>query len=319
MPRYVRNTLILAKQETTAGTDAAPSGAADAVLVSDVTITPLEAQNVDRNVIRGFFGASEQLVATNYLKVAFTVELAGSGTAATAPQWGDLLIGCSHAETSATSPARMEYTPVSTGQKTLTLYVYDDGVLHKLLGAMGTVKLSAKAGERPTLQFEFTGLNGGISAATATGTFTAWKTPPTMAKANVTDITLGGAYAAGAVTGGTVLPSTGLDLDWGNQVVFTPLLSAETVDVTDRAVSGSVQLDLTAAQEVSYMADVLANTTRSLSMVIGTATGNKILIWAPAVQLVNPSKQELNGRRLIGYDLRLVPVAGNDEIRLVCL
>ena len=82
MPRYVRNTLILAKIETTYGTDATPTGATDAVLVSDVTITPLEAQNVDRNNIRGFFGASEQLVATNYCKVGFTVELVGSGTAA---------------------------------------------------------------------------------------------------------------------------------------------------------------------------------------------------------------------------------------------
>ncbi len=319
MPRYVRNTLILAKVETTAGTDATPTGAADAVLVSDVTITPLEAQNVDRNVIRGFFGASEQLVATNYLKVAFTVELAGAGTAGGVPQWGDLLIGCAHAESALTTPPRTEYTPLSTNLKTLTIYVYDDGVLHKLLGAMGTVTLSAKAGERPTLSFEFTGLNGGISAATATGTFTAWKTPPTMAKANVTDVTFGGTYAAGAVTGGTVYPSTGLELDWGLAVGFTPLLSSETVDVTDRQVSGKVQLDLSASQEVSFMSDVLANTLRSLSLVIGTTAGNKILLYAPAVQLANPRKEELNGRRLIGYDLRVTPVSGNDEIRLVCL
>ena len=34
MSRYIRNTVILAKVETTAGTDATPTGGADAVLVN---------------------------------------------------------------------------------------------------------------------------------------------------------------------------------------------------------------------------------------------------------------------------------------------
>jgi hypothetical protein len=319
MPRYIRNTAILAKAETTPGVDAVPTGAADAVLVSDMSITPLDANNVNRDLVRGYFGGSEQLVATASVKVSFTVELAGSGAAATAPQWGDLLLGCAMAESLLTSPNRVEYGPVSTSLKSLTIYYFDDGVLHKLLYAMGTCKLNAQVGERPTLQFDFVGLDGGISATTnPTSTLTAWKTPPTMTKANVVDITLGATYAAGALTGGTVYPSTGLSLDWGNAVAYVPLLSSETVDITNREVTGTTQLDLTPAQEVSFMATVKANTTQSLALTIGTSAGNKIIIHAPAVQLINPSKQEINGRRLIGYDLRLVPgAAGNDEIRIV--
>ena len=319
MPRYTRNTAILAKVETTPGTDAVPTGAADAVLVSDMSITPLDANNVNRDLVRGYFGGSEQLVATASVKVSFTVELAGSGTAATAPQWGDLLLACAMAESSLTAPVRVEYNPVSTNLKSLTIYYFDDGVLHKLLYAMGTCKLSAKVGERPTLQFDFVGLDGGISATTNPATtLTAWKTPPTMTKANVVDITLGGTYAAGAITGGTVYPSTGLTLDWANAVSYVPLLSSETIDITNREMTGVVELDLTAAQEVSFMATVKANTTQSLGLTIGTNAGNKVIIHAPAVQLINPSKQEINGRRLIGYDLRLVPGAsGNDELRIV--
>lgn len=320
MPRYVRNTVILAKVETTAGTDASPTGAADAVLVSAMTINPLNAQNVNRDLVRGYFGGSEQLVATAFVTLDITVELAGSGTAATAPQWGDLLLGCAMAEASLSTPSRVEYTPVSSSLKTLTIYYYDDGVLHKMLGAMGTCKLSAKVGERPTLQFTFTGLDGGISAASASGTYTAWKTPPTMTKANVVDITLGCTYSAGALASGTVYPSTGLEIDWGNTVNYTPLLSSDRVDISQREMTGSLQLDLTAANEVSFMATVKANTTQSLGLTIGTAAGNKIIIHTPAMQLINPSKQELNGSRLIGYDLRFVPTAGgsgNDEIRIV--
>lgn len=318
MPRYIRNTAILAKVEATAGTDAVPTGAADAVLVSELSITPLEANNVDRALMRPYFGASEQLVATAYVKCSMTVELAGSGTAATAPQWGDLLLGCATAEALLATPNRVEYTPVTTGQKTLTIYWYDDGVLHKLLGAVGNVRISAKVGETPKLMFEFTGLDGGISAAAAPAlTLTAWKTPPTMAKANVVDVTLGCTYAAGALTGGTVMASMGLELDFGNSVNFVPLLSTERVDITDRQISGHVDLDLSAAQEVTNMATVKANSTQGLGLTIGTAAGNKIILFAPAVQLINPSKQEINGARLVGYDLRLVPVSGNDELRIV--
>jgi hypothetical protein len=321
MPRYIRNTVILAKVETTVGTDAVPTGAADAVLVTDMTITPLEAQNIDRNLVRGYFGASEQLVGVASVKCSFGVELAGSGTAATAPAWGDLLIGCAMAEGLLTVPSRVEYTPVSTALKTLTIYYYDDGVLHKLLSAMGTVTLMAKVGERPMLRFEFAGLDGGITAtANATPTLTPWKTPVAMTKASVVDITMGSTYAAGAITGGTVYASTGVEIMWGNAVSFTPMLSTERIDITDRQMSGHVDLDLTAAQEVSFMTTVKANTTQSLALTIGLSAGNKIIVHAPAVQIYNPTKQELNGTRLIGYDLRLVPTAagsGNDEIRIV--
>jgi hypothetical protein len=318
MPRYLRDSVILAKVETTVGTDAIPTGAADAVLVSDLTITPLDAQNIDRDLVRGYFGASEQLVGVASVKCGFTVELAGSGTAATAPQWGDLLLGCAFAESLLTVPSRVEYLPVTTPLKTLTIYYYDSGTLHKLLSAMGTCTLTAKVGERPMLKFEFTGLDGGISAATATGVFTSWKTPPAMTKANVVDITLGATYTAGAIASGVLYASTGLEVMLGNQVVYTPLLSSETVDITDRKSTGHMDLDLTAAQEVTFMATVKANTTQSLALTIGLAAGNKIILHAPAVQLINPTKQNINGRRLCGYDLRLVPgSAGNDELRIV--
>ena len=320
MTRYIRNTVILAKPEITPGTDAVPTGAANALLVSDMSITPLDAKNIDRNNIRGFFGANEQLVGTASVKVGFTVELSGSGAAMTAPAWGALLLGCAMAEGILALPDRVEYTPISTALKTATIYYYDDGVLHKLLGAMGTCTISAKVGERPSLKFEFIGLDGGITAvANAVPVLTAWTTPVAMTMANVTDITLGGAYATGAITGGIVYPSTGLELQLGNAMQFTPLLSLERVDITNREVTGSTELELTAAQEVTFMGTVKANTVQSLALTIGTVTGYQMIIHAPAVQLINPKKVDLNGTRMIGYDLRAVPVAGNDELRIACI
>jgi hypothetical protein len=249
------------------------------------------------------------------------VLLAGAGTAATAPAWGALMLACATAETTGlTTPNRVEYLPATDALKTVTIYWYDDGLLHKLLGVFGNVKLSAKSGEAPKLTFDFVGIDGGVSAtANATATLTDWKMPVAITKANVTDITLGSTYAAGAITGGTSYNSTGLSLDWGNQVAFAPLLTTEQVVLTDRKVTGSLSVELSAAQEVTQMAAVKANTLTSVGFVIGTATGNKIMLHLPSVQLINPKKEDFNGMRLIGFDLRVLPVAGNDEVRIVSL
>jgi len=320
MPRLIKNTLVTAKVQTTPGADAAPTGAANAVLMSEGSITPLDAQAIDRSLIRGYFGGSEQLVGPASVKLTYAVELAGSGVAGTAPAWGQLLQGCAVAEGMLTTPARVEYTPVSTSLKMLTQYYYDDGALHKLLDSMGNCTLSAKVGERPMLRFEWTGLDGGIAATpNATGVFTPWKKPVAMTKANVIDITLGGTYAAGALSGGTVYNSTGLELNFGNVVNFSAMLSTETVDISDRQSTATLELELTATQEVAMMASVKANETQALGFTIGTAAGNKVLVFAPAAQLTNPRKSELNGKRLIGFDVRLVPVNGNDEWRIVVL
>lgn len=313
MPRYIRNTAILAKIETTEGVDAVPTGAANALLISDVTINPLNAQNVDRALLRPYFGASEQLVGAAFTELQFTVELAGSGAAATAPAWGALLRACGFAETVSTFVAYAPDTPAN--QKSVTIYYYDDGVLHKLLGAKGNVTLGMGVGERPTLQFSFMGNDGGVSAvANPATTLTAWKAPLVITDTNSGDVKLGGTYAAGAVTGGTPYTSRGLSINVGNQLQFSPLLGAQPVDITGREVTGSLQLDLSAAQEVTFFGSVKANTLQAISLEHGSVAGAIVGVHMAAVQLINPSKQDVNGRRLIGFDLRSVPSAGNDDL-----
>jgi len=321
MSRLIKKTVILFKLETTAGVDAIPTGAANAMQAFDLQITPLDAKNVDTNIINPWFGNSPSLVGTASVKASFSVLLAGSGTAATAPAWGAPLLACGNAETTGLlTPNRVEYLTATDTLKTGTLYWYDDGLLHKLLGCFGNVKLSGKSGEAPKLTFDFVGIDGGVSAtANATAVLTGWKVPLAITKANVTDILLGATYAAGALTGGTSYNSTGLSLDWANQVDFVPMLTTEQVVLSDRKVTGQMSVELSAAQEVTQMAAVKANTLTSIGFVIGTTTGNKVMIHLPSVQLISPKKEEQNGLRLIGFDLRVLPVAGNDEVRLICL
>ena len=101
MALLTRKRLILAEIESQYGTDPNP-GAADAILVRDLSITPLQSDVVSRDLVRPYLGASEQLLANTRVECTFSVELAGSGAAGTAPRFGSVLKACGLAETAVT-------------------------------------------------------------------------------------------------------------------------------------------------------------------------------------------------------------------------
>jgi hypothetical protein len=105
MARLDRRRIILAKIQPTPGTDAVPSGAANAILLAGMpTVSPYKASNVDRDLIRDYFGASEQLVGTGYVELDFVTEFQGAGVGGSAPAWGPLLRGAGWAETLLAAP-----------------------------------------------------------------------------------------------------------------------------------------------------------------------------------------------------------------------
>ncbi len=316
--RITRNTVILLKVETTYGTDAMPTGAANALLVSNASIN-LAIDSVNRDLIRSTLGGSEQLVGTRHLEITFDVELSGSGTAGTAPAWGPVLRACGMAET-ITAGVMAEYTPVSTGFESATVYYYLDGVLHKALGCRGTVEPKATLGERPMLSVKLLGLYGGVVAnANPSTTLTAWRQPVAITDATCGDVLLGCTYtgASGTLTGGTAFPSRGATFTLGQDAKFIPLLGGESVDITSREATGQISLALDAAQSVTAFSDIVANTIGSLGLTIGTVAGATVVLFAPAVQRVAPKWDDYEGRALLSTDLRLLPLAGNDELRIV--
>lgn len=319
MPRYIRNTAILAKIESTYGTDAVPTEGANAILVSNATINPLAADNVPRHLIRPYMGGSEQLVGVAHIELSFDVELAGSGAAGTAPAYGPLLRACGFAET-VTASVRTEYNLVTPVADSVSIYYFSDGARHVARGCRGNVSIKMSARDRPLLSFRFLGLDGGVTAtAPSTLTLSGFKTPAVISDPNTGDFTLGCTYTAATptLTGGTGYPSQGLEIELGNDVAHTALLGGESIDISKREVTGKVSLDLTAAQEATFMTNVKANTLQAGGLMHGTAAGYKAMLFLPALQLINPSKVEVNGRLLCGYDLRAVPSSGNDEIKIV--
>jgi hypothetical protein len=319
MGRLIRKTAILAKTEVTYGTDPTPDGTANAILVSNASFN-IAYTNVNRDLIRANLGGSEQLAGTRFVECSFDVELANSGTAGTAPAWGPLLLACGMAEATLTTPARVEYTPVSASFKSVTIYYHIDGTLRKALGCMGNAELMINEGERPMIRFTFTGLDGGTTAtADPTLTLTSWKVPSVVSDVNSGDINLGATYTAGTLSSGTAYPSRGLAINLGNTIARKAILGGQSVSITQRDVTGSCQLELSAAQEATFRTDINANTTTTLGFTHSTGAGVGIILHAPRVQRIDPSDVDYEGELHTGLNLRFVPSSGNDELRIVCL
>lgn len=317
---FLRNTIVLAGLEATYASAATVTGA-DAILLSNVSINPLRARNVPRDLVQGYFGGSVQLVGVAYREITATVELAGSGTATTPPKWGRLLQAMGFAQT--VGAASVDYTLTSTfgANSSLTMQYYLDGLLHTMVGARGTFSMVLGVGERPALQCRFIGLVGSHSAsANPSPDYTAFRSPVAVTDTNTGDLLLGALTytgATGVISGGTAYVSKGLQLELGNNLVHQPLLGQERALITQREVTGRIALDLTPAQAVAFLTDVQANTLTGCGITHGTVAGNIIGVHMPSIQRIDPAVEDEDGVALSGYSIRAVPVSGNDELRII--
>lgn len=317
MARKVKNTVILAKIEAVNGTAVVPA-ATDALQISEASFD-LDYKNVERNLIRAGMGHGGTLVGSRSVKIDFTCELFASGTAGSAPPWGRLLLACAMAEV-ITAGSRVEYTPVSTGFKSLTIHYHMDGVTHVAVGCMGTVTFSEPEGDRPTLKFSFVGADGGpVEAALPATTLTDWKTPEVVNIQNTGKLKLGGTYATGAITGGTEYCSRGLEINLANDNKYISLLGCEGADISDRKPTGKFEIEVSAAQEIVMRAEINANTPTSVSLLHGSAAGKRVLVHVPRAVRLNPTYSEFEGIALFANDFNAEPIVANDELRIVCL
>lgn len=320
MSRMTRNTVIMAKIESTYAVDSVPTANSNAILVRNSSFDPIY-NNTKRELVRPYMGGAEELQGTRFLKLTFEVEFAGSGTVGTVPAWGQLLRGCAMSEVIAAGVC-VTYAPVSADIESLTIYYYKDGLLKKGTGCRGNVELLMTEGEIPRLKFEFTGIDAGLAViANPDRTLTAWKPPLLITNGNSGDIKLGSAYtlATGVISGGTAYISRGLSINLSNSVTQVSMLNAQAVDIKDREVTGSCQFELTAAQESTFLADIYANVLTSLSFEHGTTAGGKVAVFGSTVQRTTPKDVDYEGRMNLGVDLRFTPASSaNSELRIIC-
>ena len=308
MALYSRKRLILAKTETTYGTDPTPTGAANAILVRNLDITPLQADLVDRQLIRPYFGGYPQLLAQTRVEVTFEVELAGSGTAGTAPAYGPVLKACGLAETVVASTS-VSYAPVSSSFSSVTIYFHNDGIRHKVTGARGTFEIDAQLNQIPVIKFTMTGIyNAPSDVSLPTPTYANQATPLLFKNGNTTN------FSAFSYSGALM----SLQMQMANNIVYRELVGGtKEVLITDRKPAGNAVLELPTITAKDFFTVANSTTQGAVTFTHGTTAGNIATFNGPYAYIANPSYSDQDGIQMLTLPVSYVPSsAGNDEVSL---
>lgn len=303
-PLLWRSKILLAKIETTYGTDAVPVAATNGILATDVKLQPMEGTDVNRDLDLPYLGPQGTIPNELHAKLSFKVELAPSGTAGTVPGWGVLLRGCGVAQT-INAGTNVVYNPVTDNHESLTFYLWIGSTRYVLRGARGTAKFTINAQGIPYIEFEFTGLFTQPSEQVRTlPTLTAFQKPRVASSTNTPTFTINAVPL--------VMRSFSLDLK--NKVENRFLVGAEAILITQREDMIATQVEAQPLSAINPFTLAAAQTAVAVSLVHGTGAGNIATLDAPSAQMQRPQGLE-NAQDIKEWPLSLqpLPTVGNDQ------
>lgn len=307
MSLKTRKTIILAAIQTVAGTLETMTGA-DAMLVSEPDITPLAGDTVQRTNVRPYFGNYQGIHVGSHVMMTFQVELAGGGAVDTPPGWSRLMEGCNMTET-ITASTSVSYPLHSNEGEILSFEFYRDGQKHAMMDARGTVSLAINKLQLPYLTFSFTGVwVDPVSAADPTPVFTTFQDPIPVSNVNTPTVSL---HAVDIIL-------ESLSIDWGNNVIHNDRPNEESVQIVDRAMTGSISFIAPTLTAKNYFTTAKSNTLGALNLVHGTVAGNIVTVASAAgCQILQPTYADVNGETVISASLAFVPTAAGDDELLI--
>lgn len=202
----------------------------------------------------------------------------------------------------------VEYKPVTDNLKSITLYVNQDGVLHKIKGARGTVELDITVKQIPVLKFSFTGLYARPEdVAPLTLDFSKFQKPLIANTQNTPGFSLFG-FSAALQT---------MTINLSNDVQYDALIGKEEVKILDRKPAGNLVFEAPRMAQKNFFQIAEESESGPLSLIHGHKNGEKITITAPKASIGNPTYQDSNGTVMLAMPLIINPNVGNDELSIL--
>lgn len=299
--------VILAEIEVTYGVDPVPVEATNAILVENIGWSNEGLRMNERPAVRQNIGMLQMVFGGTLRAMTFDVELKGGGGAVDLPpEFGPLLRACGFNETINVA-ADVQYAPVSTGHESITIYYFEDGKRHILVGCVGNVSFNLEAGALGKMSFTFTGhLVDVTDVALPTVPIYQTNVPPPIIS---TPFTIGGFAAI----------INALTFDMSNTVATPPDVSAtdgySTVRITQRDVQGSYDPEAALIAANDPFTDLEDGTPLATAMgVIGSAVGNRIQLDFVRAYNKDVSPGDRDGVRTYDIPLGFAEVAGDDEV-----
>ncbi len=298
---------LLAKIETTYGVDPVPTGAANAILATDVTFTPMDGEDVTRNLERPYLGGDPSIPVAVRSVLQFTVELVGSGTLGTAPAWGPLIRACAVAQV-VTAGTKVEYNPITDNHESCAVYFQIDTTRHIMLGCRGNVVFKLNAQGLPVMVFTLTGLFSTPSEQVKpTVDYTAWQAPQVATLVNTPTFTIGG----------SAFVLRDFELDAGNQVEPRMLVGSEAIVIVDKGEKLTARVEAVPVTTYNPYTIAQNQTLQAIQLIHGTVAAKRVKLDIASAQQGRLASLE-NNQNILEWPLPFVPlpVSGNDQWKI---
>jgi hypothetical protein len=320
--------LIAMKEEATAGVDVLGGTYVAGDIVPTIAGTvryARQATHSENRMTAGQIGRGPAVQGARLATVSFSLFARGRGAAYSAsvlPEFDRAMQGCMLSQTLVVTPGSesVTYKPSATA-KTYTIYVVADipGGLAwsaQLVGCVGTVRSSHRAGER--LQFDFTfqgALDTEVDLTYVGGTLALTPPFPTHISA---------AFQIGAANYAPCIESINFDL--GNQLVLIPCMNAaagvQGYIVGTRVVSLRADPQLDREASSGWYAAIDGGILKDCSFQCGTVQYNKIKYQFSAtlgatLQALNHGLISRNGILALDTEFLATLSAGNDEFAII--
>jgi hypothetical protein len=296
-----RKSLVCSKAETTYGQTASTNGTDYLVALADVSITPLSAESLDREILDGSFGSTlSPLIARRKLEASIPIELSGSGTAGTAPKFSHLLLGSGMNLTTVSSTSNTYNLVTAESLASSELMFFGDGQRHQGLGGRGGFEITFTSGEVPRIVFNRTYIYvEPTNVANVTPTISNQAAPVVFDAANTATATIGGLAVC--------VQSMTLTLE--PELFFRDYAGcSKEVQITNHVVSGTITIVRPADLATFNPYALCTNGTRqAITLTHGTTAGNRVIPTIPYAVFGAPTEVNLDGT----YGLELPFVAKN--------
>lgn len=304
----MKSIVLLAAAQTAKGTPATPVPGTNAILCKGFVPSPIKGSFVQRNLITGYEGNQGGIFTGEHRVFEFEVELAGSGTAGTAPKYGLLLEGACMAAT-VTPGTSVVYQPVKGVNKYMTLHGYLEGVRFVLTDAVGTVTFSLNASQIPVMKYTFIGkYSAPTDAGAPTGmVYTGFTEPLVVGDTNTDVFTLGGLNL--------VVDTFGFDL--GNKVAWKDFINDSGVRKNNRESTANAVFEMTDVATKNWAETVRLGTEMALAITHGLTAGNIVQLACPKLEFnAEPSISDADGTAMLNASFAVKPNTGYDEVVL---
>jgi len=300
--KYVRKMALLIKPESVFKQDAVPTAGLNAIRAYDVSLVPIEGEEVKANFIKTRFGAQETTQVTEYKSISFFVPFSGVAVAGALPGVADLLRACAVSVTNEAG-VKTTFAPVTDGHESVTMYANIDGIKHVSLGMRGTAEVTTTAKGMPGWKFDLMGsFVPLVDADLPTGVvYTRFLKALPVNQANTT-LTIDGLDVV----------ASAFSFKQGNAVAHSNEIGLDQVDISDRESTGSVTFRNTAVSVRNWVSMYRDREQVPVVMRHGQGATNTVKFIGPYAEIGKPSYSDVKGVQYITLPLRFIDPNDND-------